>query len=340
MEPKSNGIIIAGNILTDTVKSIDSYPAIGMLSNITAVSQAVGGCVPNVGIDLAKIDPSLPLSAVGCIGRDAGGEYVLSQLRQHGLNTDGIVPIEDAPTGFSDVMSLPSGERTFFHARGANALFAPHHVDMTALKGDILHIGYILLLDRFDAPDADYGTVMARFLRDIQAKGIKTSVDVVSSAGADYKAAVIPALPYCDYVIMNEIECCATAGVEPCDSEGHPLVTNIRAAMETLAAYGVREKVIVHCKEAGFCLDVATRRFTVVPSLRLDAEQIRGSVGAGDAFCAGCLYGLYHGYTDEALLRFASAAAACSLFADNSVDGMRKAADIHALENEYDRLSL
>ncbi len=340
MTGERKGIVIAGNILTDNVKTIESYPEIGMLSNITDVSQAVGGCVPNTAIDIAKIDRSVPLTAVGCIGNDASGRYVIEQMQSYGINTEHVTILPDVPTSFSDVMSLPSGERTFFHARGANARFSPEHIDLASLDGSMLHIGYILLLDRFDEADAQYGTVMARFLHDVQERGIKVSVDVVSSNDGNYKKTIVPALKYCDYAIMNEIECCSIDGFEACNSEGRPLVDNIRAAMEKLVEYGVKEKIIVHCKQAGFCLDVASGAFTVVPSLKIPAADIRGSVGAGDAYCAGCLYGLYSGYDDEELLRFASSAAACNLFADNSVDGMRPKNEVLKMEEKYGRVML
>ena len=340
MTGERKGIVLAGNILTDNVKTIESYPEIGMLSSITDVSQAVGGCVPNTAIDIAKIDRSVPLTALGCIGNDASGRYVTEQMQSYGINTEQITILSDVPTSFSDVMSLPSGERTFFHARGANARFSPEHIDLSTLSGSMLHIGYILLLDRFDEEDAEYGTVMARFLHDVQERGIKTSVDVVSSNDGNYKKTIVPALKYCNYAIMNEIECCSIDGFEACDSEGRPLVDNIRAAMEKLATYGVKEKIIVHCKQAGFCLDVASGAFTVVPSLKIPATEIKGSVGAGDAYCAGCLYGLYNNYADEELLRFASAAAACNLFAENSVDGMRPKNDVLKMEEKYGRVTL
>ena len=74
-----------------------------------------------------------------------------------------------ALTGFSDVMSvIATGERTFFHHRGANAEFSPSDIDLSQLNCKMLHIGYILLLDRFDAPHTEHGTVMASFLRDAQ----------------------------------------------------------------------------------------------------------------------------------------------------------------------------
>ena len=75
----------------------------------------------------------------------------------------------------------------------------------------------------------------------------------------------------------------------------------------------------------------------MVASLNIPPEEIKGSVGAGDAYCAACLYGLYKGYNDKKILEFASAAAACNLFAENSVDGMKSAAEIEKLPEKYGR---
>ena len=168
MQGEKKGIAIAGNLLLDIVKNIEKYPDMGMLAQITDVSYAVGGCVPNVGIDLSRMDPTIPISAVGKIGVDENGRFVLSQLQKNGINVSKVTFSKKSPTGFSDVMSVPSGERTFFHQRGANAEFSPDDVDIAALNCDLLHIGYILLLDRFDESDSEFGTVMARFLRDVQ----------------------------------------------------------------------------------------------------------------------------------------------------------------------------
>ena len=116
------GIALAGNILTDRVKITDMYPEKGMLANISSVSTAVGGCVPNTAIDLAKIDQSLAISALGLIGRDESGKYVLDEMSANGIDVSGVKFSESTPTSFSDVISIEAtGERTFFHYRGANA---------------------------------------------------------------------------------------------------------------------------------------------------------------------------------------------------------------------------
>jgi sugar/nucleoside kinase (ribokinase family) len=60
------------------------------------------------------------------------------------------------------------------------------------------------------------------------------------------------------------------------------------------------------------------------------------SVVAGDALCAGCLYGMYHQFSGKSLLEFASAAA-CNLFAVNSVNVMRSKDEILKMEKQYGR---
>lgn len=334
MTGERNGIAVAGNMIVDTVNSITQYPEIGMLTNITDTSRAVGGCALNTSIDIARIDPSLPVSAIGRIGGDENGSYIMSVLQKNRVATNMVSVSDKCQTAFCNVMSLPSGERTFFSYGGANNEFCPDHVDLSELKCKILHIGYILLLDSFDAPDKEYGTVMARFLHDVSALGIKTSIDVVSSATANYAEKILPALKYTDYAIINEIECCNIFDLSPRLENGKLDVDTLRGAMQKMLDAGVREKVIIHCKEAGFCL-TKDGTFTKVGSLDVDRSLFKGSVGAGDAFCAGCLYGLYNGWDDEYILKFASGAAVCNLFEVNSIDGMRSKEEIEKLLKKY-----
>ena len=335
---EEKGITIAGNIIIDVVKNIENYPEIGMLANVSEVAYAVGGCAPNTAIDLAKMDRRIPINVIGKVGTDENGKYIVSVLQKHGIGVDKISYTSKAPTAFTDVMSIPSGERTFFHKRGANAEFSPADIDIDKLGCSMLHIGYILLLDMFDAEDKEYGTVMARFLSEVQKKGIKTSIDVVSDSSGEYGKKITPALKYCNYVIINEIECCNIWNLDARTKNG-PNKANIRLAMEKTLAAGVKELVVVHCKEMSFALN-AKGEFTEVPSLNVPPEDIKGTVGAGDAFCAGCLYGIYNGYGEKQMLEFASAAAACNLLEANAVDGMKPRNEILELAEKYGRLKI
>ena len=339
MMGEEKGITIAGNIIMNIVKNIEVYPNIGMLSDVSDISRSVGGCAPNTAINLAKIDRRIPISVIGKVGTDENGRFIVSQLQKYGIGVGKISYTSKNPTSFTDVMSIPSGERTFFHKRGANAEFDPSDIDVDSLNCDIFHIGYILLLDRFDLEDKKYGTAMARFLHDVQSRGIKTSIDVVSDSSGNFEKKVLPALKYCNYVVINEIECCSIWHLDARTPSGGVNRANIRLAMEKTLAAGVKDRVVVHCKEMSFAMD-SKGNFTEVPSLKVPKEDIKGTVGAGDAFCAGCLYSLYNGYTDRQMLEFASAAAACNLLEANAVDGMKERNEILRLAETYGRLPM
>ena len=101
--------------------------------------------------------------------------------RQHKIDIRHLGTTPKAPTSYTDVMTEQGhGRRTFFHARGANALWRGDDLDFKKINARIFHLGYLLLLDALDEPDAKYGTKAARLLAAAQAAGIKTSVDVVS----------------------------------------------------------------------------------------------------------------------------------------------------------------
>jgi sugar/nucleoside kinase (ribokinase family) len=60
--------------------------------------------------------------------------------------------------------------------------------------------------------------------------------------------------------------------------------------------------------------------------LELPAGYIKGTVGAGDAFCAGALYAAYQGESIAAALKLGNAAAAASLSQPGATEGMRPVA--------------
>ena len=316
------GIAVAGNILTDNVKIVGAYPEKGMLSTIEEESLAVGGCVPNTAIDLKKIDPQLDVSAYGKVGDDEKGKFVVGQMQDVGIDVSCVKVSKTNPTSYSDVITVKStGERTFFHNRGANKEFCPEDIDVESLNCKMFHIGYIMLLDYFDKI-LDYGsTPMSKFLKVLCDKGIKTSIDIVSESSGNFFKVVKSALPYCDYVIINEIEAGAIVGIEPRDMDGKISQDNVKLIMQKLFELGVREKIIVHCPEMGFCMN-KDGSFTCEPSIKLPKGFIKGSVGAGDAFCAGSLYGIYNNYDDSKMLKFANLVAVNCLSAPDSVSGV------------------
>lgn len=326
-------VAIAGNMILDVMKLIESFPQIGMLVNINATSYAVGGCVCNTAIDLKRLCSDFEVSAYGKVGNDDYARYILNVMNEAGVNVANVKK-GSLPTSYTDVMTLPSGERTFFHYKGANAEFG--FDDALAKKPDLFHLGYITLLDALDAKDEEYGTKAARLLAQMQENGAETSIDLVSSQTADFNAVVKPALRYCDYAVMNEVEGGMLAGIAPRDENGAPDLNRLRRICEYVLSTGVKRSVTLHCPELSCALD-NTGKFTALPSLALPKGYIVGTVGAGDAFCAGMLYSFAERLSLEEGMRIASCAAACNLAAVDSISGAKRLEDSLKLEKLYGR---
>lgn len=337
--PWKKGVAIAGHICEDIVKLIPSYPKQGVLANITGIQHSVGGAVSNTSINLATIG-GVRVSAIGLLGKDDTGRFIREKLSSHGVDVSLLRQDDRVNSSFTDVMqAADTGERTFFHYTGTNAHFGPEHIDLDALDCDLLHLAYISLLDRFDAADPDYGTVMGRFLHDVQQRGILTSVDTVSSPREDYAHLVESAFRYCDYAFTNEVEGSMVSGLPCRDGNGRLIVDNVIKTMERCMSFGVRRRLILHCPEAGFCMD-AEKGLSIVPSLKLPKGFIKGSVGAGDCFCAGCLHEMAQDADTEEMLSFAAAAAAANLSQADSISGMLPEAGIRELMERYPRLEM
>jgi len=328
------GICVAGNMIVDILYPISGWPKRGQLVHVQdGIDRSTGGAVCNVIIDLAKLDPEMPLYAMGRNGKDAEGDLILEKMQAHAnINTDNV--INEGISAFTMVMSdMISKERTFFTYLGANAKFNEDDVDWSKVDCNIFHIGYILLLNALDQEDPEYGSKMARLLCNAQKHGIKTSIDVVSEASDRFKRLVPPALKYTDYCIINEFEASQTTGIELRDSEDKLIRENIPLALGRMKEMGVSTWAVIHTPEGGFGLD-ENDNYIAIDSLKLPEGYIKGTVGAGDAFCAGVLCGAEKDYKLEDAIVLGIASAACSLSEPSASDGMRPVADALKLYNE------
>lgn len=297
----------------DQVKLVDVYPQREQLANISSQYQGTGGAPYNVLVNLSQLGCTAPLHAAGLVGEDPIGASILADCRRRRIHTRHLQVTKAAPTSYTDVMTeQANGRRTFFHLRGANALWDGSDLDFNALPCAIFHLGYLLLLDALDLPDRRHGTRAARLLAQAQAAGVKTCVDVVSEDSDRFARVVVPALRHVDYCILNEIEAGNTVGRRLRRKDGRLDVKALRQAAAELLDHGVREVVVVHFPEGGFALSRSGESLAQ-PSLRLPAKAIAGSAGAGDAFCAGVLLGLHEGWDLRRCLQTGVCVAAASL---------------------------
>lgn len=328
------GIAVAGNMIVDMLYPISNFPKPGELVTVTGnLSRSTGGCLCNDIVDLAKLDPQLPLVALGRVGDDAEGKYIMDKLSAY-PNIDLQYVKAEGVTSYTLVLADDTTkQRTFYQCRGANSAFCQDDIPWDALNADILHIGYILLLDTLDETDPEYGTKMARLLKQAQERGIKTSIDVVTEAGDRFQRLVRPAMRYTDYCVINEVEAGSTTGIQLRDDDGNLIRENFPAALKAMKDLGVSTWAVIHCPELGCGLD-ENNNLVEVPSLKLPAGWIAGTVGAGDAFCSGVLYGAWKGMDLKSAIELGTASAACSLSEAGATEGMRSVEEVMKVYND------
>lgn len=318
---EKQGIVVAGSVLVDKINEITAYPESGELTQIVNLEKAVGGCVPNVALDLKKICPDMDVQAIGKIGKDEEGDYVSEILAQGGVDVSGFAVMEDEKTSFTEVMSVINGQRTFFTYAGASADFGYADIDFDKINPKIFHLGYLLLLKKVDDGEG------ISILKKAQEMGMKTSIDLVSE-NSDRYSLVLPCIPYTDYLIINEAEAGKLADMEPTDE-------NLEKIARKLKEMGVKEKVVIHKPDRAVCL--SEEGFTVVGSYILPEGYIKGTTGAGDAFCAGTLIGIYQEWTDKEILEFASACAVMALGKADATSGLKTETEIKEYCKKFDR---
>ena len=329
------GLLAGGNWIVDQVKLIDVYPQPEQLGNIRGQSQGTGGAPYNVLVSLARSGAPFPLLAAGMVGEDASGELIRGTCRQFRIDARHLGSTPKAPTSYTDVMTeIGHGRRTFFHARGANALWRGADLDFGHLRPRIFHLGYLLLLDALDEPDPKFGTKAARLLASAQAAGVRTSVDVVSEDSDRFARIVNPALKHVDYCILNEIEAGKTTGFKTRQPDGQLDAVAVRHAAGALLQQGVRELVVIHFQEGAFARTRKGEDFWQ-SSLKLPADYIAGTAGAGDAFCAGVLWGLHENWELPRCLLTGVCIAAASLSDATCTAGIKTLSHSLALAKKF-----
>ena len=333
MKNAKKGITVAGSLIADVFYEIDTYPNQGFLSTVRGTSLNIGGS-GNIILDLAKLDDTLPVKVCAIVGDDDRGTDMLSILSEyHNINTADIT-IEGKSSVTMVMNAADTRQRTFFYIPEASDIFCESYINWDHIDTKIFHLEYLLLMKLVDAADPQFGTHGARILHNAKARGMLTSIDVVSEQSTRAKDVVSAALKFTDICCINELEAELVTGIT-LFKDGKLSKDMVWAAIQKIQQMGVSKWIVIHAPDCGYGYDCEKKEFVYVPSLKLPNGYIKGSNGAGDAYCSGILYGAHEGKTIEQAMRLARACAACSLSENNGTDGMRPYREVLEVEKKF-----
>jgi sugar/nucleoside kinase (ribokinase family) len=304
-----SGIIAGGNFIVDQVKIIDTWPEQDTLASISSESRANGGGPYNVLKDLAAIGVEFPLEAIGLVGADDYGDWIVGDCRAANIGTEQLRQTSEAPTSYTDAMTVQgTGRRTFFHQRGANALLAAEDFEFAGCTARLFLLGYLMLLDRLDEIDAEGRSGASRVLEAARASGLVTVIDFVSTGNPQFAKIARSALPFIDHLVLNELEAAPLLGHEI----GADRKSMILAVEELLASTHC-SRVVMHAATGVVGGDSESGVVVVQAAVKVPEDQIAGATGAGDAFMAGYVHGVHQSESLADSLRLGVCTAAISL---------------------------
>ncbi len=269
-------------------RPVSEIPAGQNLAILDEIRMTVAGTAAGASVDMAKL--GLEVIAMGAIGNDEIGEFLLGVMQRYGIDTKHIKRKAEAQTSSTMLPIRPNGERPALHVIGANGELTYDDIDLDVIaQVQFLHLGGTPLLLKLDGEPA------SRILRHAKESGATTTYDLLGIPAPDLAQKVEVCLPYVDYFMPNYEESIMITGVsDRRDILRYFLDRGARHVVLKLGAGGSS----VGFDDNGRLEEIRIASFKV---------PVVDSTGCGDAYNAGFIKGLSLGWSLEEAARLASA---------------------------------
>lgn len=253
---------------------------------IQEIRLTVAGTAAGTSVDLAKLGAEV--YAMGAIGHDEMGNFVVDTMRRYGVNTDNLVRKVGVQTSATMLPIRPNGERPALHVLGANAELSLDDINWDAIAAaDHLHFGGTYLLAKLD------GEPTAQILKFAREHNTTTSLDMIALQRDDLLEVLEPALPHIDYFMPG--------------LEEARMICGLQARKDIINFFldkGVGHTVFKMGDQGS---SIAAKDMDEIRVPAYDVPVV-DSTGCGDSYCAAFIVGLSHGWSLAEAGRFASAA--------------------------------
>lgn len=257
-----------------------------------------------------------PTALCSAVGQDELGALVCNWMTERHVDLTGLVRHPQRATAFTTIVMDNALNRLAFHHPGA--LAALTYEDLPA---QLLQTADVLLVTGYTILPGLRPQGFARALAEAKSHGAITAVDIGPAIGQPAQLAELqPLLPAVDYLIANRHELAVFTGTEDVE-EG---------ALRLLQAGA--SCLIIKLGKAGATIRTSASK-THVPGFTVET---RSTVGAGDSFNAGLLYGLQQGWPLEKAVRFGNAVAALVVSAERGILGSPSLAQVETLLHQID----
>lgn len=253
-----NKVTVVGSLNVDTTMKIKRMPLPGETISTLGKSSAAGGKGANQAVSAAR--SGAQTFFIGEVGKDQGGEMMVSDLKDNGIDVSGIKVNEKVGTGSAAILLDESGQNSILVYGGANQQLSTE--DVEAAKKQIVDADFVVA--QFETPQA--ATIRAFQLA--KENGVTTILNPAPAQKINPDL-----LKLTDLIIPNETESAALTGIIITDE------TSMLMSAAKFAQMGVRNLIItVGAKGAFYCTQDG---YNFIPAFTVDAVD---TTAAGDTF--------------------------------------------------------
>lgn len=295
----------------------------GPMKFVGGFEKKIGGAELNLALGCARL--GLKTGYISRLGNDEFGKHILNFARGEGIDVSQVEFVEGYPTSLNFKEIMEDGNTRTFYYRDKSPTLTLKADDLNEeyfQQAKILHITGI-----YPAIAPDHINVIYRAIRLAKQNGMKISFDpnirLRMWSKEEAKRVLSEILPYVDILLAGDEE------MEIIIGEKDP-----KNIIEHAKALGI-SFVAIKQGEKG---SVGYSNGETVVSQPVKATKVVDTVGAGDGFNAGILYGILHDWSLERTLHFANTIGSMVVSVKGDNEGLPYYEDVQAKLGEVERV--
>jgi sugar/nucleoside kinase (ribokinase family) len=279
-------ILIAGEINPDLILTGDVKPEFGQVEKLVdSAALTIGSSSAIFACGAARL--GLKVAFIGVCGDDVFGRFMLAEMQKRDVDVSNVIVRKDRQTGLSVILSSGVDRAILTHPGLIAALQAADIPDGLLRRSRHLHVASYFLQTNLQPG-------LPGLFRRARELGLTTSLDTNYDPSEKWTG-FDELLSVTNLFLPNEKEAVSLSGETNIDLAAGRLGSRVEALAVKLGAAGA--------------LGVRGGQMVRVASIPVNVID---TVGAGDSFNAGFLYGYLHNWELERALRLACACGALS----------------------------
>ncbi len=285
-------ILVAGEINADLILSGNVAPEFGQVEKlVSSAALTIGSSSAIFACGAARL--GLKVAFMGVCGDDLFGRFMLDEMQKRNVDISNVIVRTDGQTGLSVILNQGADRAILTYPGLIAALRASDITDTFLRDARHLHVASYFLQTSL-RPD------LASLFRRARLAGLTTSLDTNYDPTEQWLG-FDELLAATNVLLVNEKEAASLSGEANADLAADRLGSRVEALAIKLGASGA----------------LGVRKGERVRAASIPIEVV-DTVGAGDSFDAGFLYGYLHDWSLEKSLRLGCA---CGTLSTRAVGG-------------------